>query len=144
MQTNTLKRATQNITSPRVGRGGKRGKTSGRGTKGQNARAGNKKWPELRTIIKRLPKLRGYRFHSIKDKSVVVNLGSLGAQFKANDAVNPVNLKEKGLISYKNGTKPVVKILATGEITIALTFSGCKVSKAAEAKITAAGGKVLA
>jgi len=43
-----------------VGRGGKRGKTAGRGTKGQNARAGRKKRPELRDIIKKLPKRRGY------------------------------------------------------------------------------------
>ena len=42
-----------------VGRGGKRGKTSGRGTKGQNARAGRKKRPEMRDFIKRIPKLRG-------------------------------------------------------------------------------------
>ena len=46
--------------SMRVGRGGRRGKTSGRGTKGQNARAGNKKRPELRDIIKKIPKRRGY------------------------------------------------------------------------------------
>ena len=47
-----------------VGRGGKHAKTSGRGGKGQTARAGNKRRPELRDIIKKLPKLRGYRFNS--------------------------------------------------------------------------------
>ncbi len=144
MQLHQLKRKNPNKKHVQVGRGGKRGKTSGRGTKGQNARAGRKKWPELRTVIKRLPKLRGYRFKAIKEKSVVVNLGSLSLHFKANDTVTPAVLKEKGLISYKNGTKPVVKVLATGDITLALSFSGCKVSKSAEAKITAAGGKVLA
>ena len=49
-----------------VGRGGKHAKTSGRGGKGQTARAGNKRRPELRDIIKKLPKNRGYRFKSIK------------------------------------------------------------------------------
>ena len=45
MQTNTLAPKTARITSPRVGRGSTRGKTSGRGTKGQNARAGHRKRP---------------------------------------------------------------------------------------------------
>lgn len=59
MQFHSLKRKTPNKKSAAVGRGGKRGKTSGRGTKGQNARAGRKKRPELRDFIKRIPKLRG-------------------------------------------------------------------------------------
>jgi len=49
-----------------VGRGGKHAKTSGRGGKGQTARAGNKRRPELRDIIKKLPKNRGYQFKSIQ------------------------------------------------------------------------------
>jgi large subunit ribosomal protein L15 len=59
MQFHSLKRKTPNKKSKQVGRGGTRGKTSGRGTKGQNARAGRKKRPELRDFIKRVPKLRG-------------------------------------------------------------------------------------
>ena len=59
MQFHTLKRKTKNKKGKTVGRGGTRGKTSGRGTKGQNARAGRKKRPELRDFIKRVPKLRG-------------------------------------------------------------------------------------
>jgi ribosomal protein L15 len=59
MQFHSLKRKTPNKKSRQVGRGGTRGKTSGRGTKGQNARAGRKKRPELRDFIKRVPKLRG-------------------------------------------------------------------------------------
>ena len=58
MQTNTLKPAHKHYSTPRVGRGGKRGKTSGRGTKGQNARAGHKKRPEMRDLIKKIPKQR--------------------------------------------------------------------------------------
>src|SRR3989344_9254569 len=54
-----------------VGRGGKHAKTSGRGGKGQTARAGNKRRPELRDIIKKLPKNRGYRFQSVR-KTVVL------------------------------------------------------------------------
>lgn len=66
MQFHTLKRKTPNKKSKQVGRGGTRGKTSGRGTKGQNARAGRKKRPELRDFIKRVPKLRGRGKHSNK------------------------------------------------------------------------------
>ena len=66
MQFHTLKRKTANKKSRQVGRGGTRGKTSGRGTKGQNARAGRKKRPELRDFIKRIPKLRGRGKSSFK------------------------------------------------------------------------------
>lgn len=66
MQFHTLQRKTKNKKSKQVGRGGTRGKTSGRGTKGQNARAGRKKRPELRDFIKRVPKLRGRGKSSLK------------------------------------------------------------------------------
>jgi ribosomal protein L15 len=68
MQFHTLKRKTANKKSRQVGRGGTRGKTSGRGTKGQNARAGRKKRPELRDFIKRVPKLRGRGKSSLKSR----------------------------------------------------------------------------
>lgn len=51
-----------------MGRGGTRGKTAGRGTKGQNARAGRKKRPELRDFIKHVPKLRGRGRSSLKSR----------------------------------------------------------------------------
>ena len=66
MQFHTLKSKTKRTKSRQVGRGGKRGKTSGKGTKGQNARAGRKKRPELRDFIKRFPKLRGRGKSSLK------------------------------------------------------------------------------
>ena len=64
MQIHELKRQNKNKKDRIVGRGGKHAKTAGRGGKGQTARAGNKRRPELRDIIKKLPKLRGYRFNS--------------------------------------------------------------------------------
>lgn len=64
MQIHTLKRKNKNKKDRIIGRGGKHAKTAGRGGKGQTARAGNKRRPELRDIIKKLPKLRGYRFNS--------------------------------------------------------------------------------
>lgn len=68
MQFHSLKRKTPNKKSKQVGRGGTRGKTSGRGTKGQNARAGRKKRPELRDFIKRVPKLRGRGKYHLKSR----------------------------------------------------------------------------
>jgi large subunit ribosomal protein L15 len=66
MQLHTLKPKTSRKKAKQVGRGGTRGKTAGRGTKGQNARAGRKKRPELRDFIKRIPKLRGRGVNSLK------------------------------------------------------------------------------
>ena len=71
MQIHNLKRTHKNKKDRIVGRGGKHAKTSGRGGKGQTARAGNKRRPEFRDIIKKLPKLRGYRFKSIH-KAVIL------------------------------------------------------------------------
>ena len=57
MQTHNITAHSANKTRKRVGRGGGRGKTSGRGMKGQNARTGNSKRPEMRDVIKKIPKL---------------------------------------------------------------------------------------
>lgn len=80
MQFHSLKRKTPNKKSRQVGRGGTRGKTSGRGTKGQNARAGNKKRPELRDFIKRVPKLRGRGKNSLKTRRPILTGESLKAK----------------------------------------------------------------
>jgi ribosomal protein L15 len=71
MQIHNLKREHKNKKDRIVGRGGKHAKTSGRGGKGQTARAGNKRRPELRDIIKKLPKNRGYQFKSIRAPFIV-------------------------------------------------------------------------
>jgi large subunit ribosomal protein L15 len=79
MQIHDLQRAHKNKKDRIVGRGGKHAKTSGRGGKGQTARAGNKRRPELRDIIKKLPKNRGYRFNSVR-KAVVLKKEKLAAK----------------------------------------------------------------
>lgn len=83
MQINNLKRVHKNKKDRIVGRGGKHAKTSGRGGKGQTARAGNKRRPELRDIIKKLPKNRGYQFHSIQKPYILAEdkLASKGEKF---------------------------------------------------------------
>lgn len=142
MQLHTLVRTTKNKKKKLVGRGGTRGKTSGRGTKGQSARAGNKKRPEFRDMIKKLPKMRGYRFNSISDKPAVVNLSSL-AVFAKGETVSPQTLFEKKLIRRVSGKVPQVKILGTGLIETALSFSGVLVSTTAKEKIEKAGGSII-
>jgi large subunit ribosomal protein L15 len=82
MQINNLKRIHKNKKDRIVGRGGKHAKTSGRGGKGQTARAGNKRRPELRDIIKKLPKNRGYQFKSIRKVVLVPKEKSLGKDGK--------------------------------------------------------------
>ena len=145
MQLHQLQRNTPNKREKRVGRGGSRGKTSGRGTKGQNARAGHKKRPEIREILKKLPKLRGRGTHGLKSievRAVPVNVSQLERFFSAGETVTPQALMERQLAGVRRGAQPTVKILGDGELTKKLTISGCKVSASARAKIEAAGGTV--
>ncbi|MFA5651820.1 MAG: uL15 family ribosomal protein [Candidatus Paceibacterota bacterium] len=109
MKIHNLKRVTKNRKTAIVGRGGKRGKTSGRGGKGQTARAGHKIRPEWRDIIKKMPKLRGYAFKSIQSKFVVVNVGQLDATFSNNDSVTPAILVKNGILETRLGKNPKVK-----------------------------------
>lgn len=142
MQLHNLKKHSSHRAKKTVGRGGKRGTTSGRGTKGQKARAGNKRRPEMRDIIKKLPKLRGYRFKPVSVKPAVINLVVLDKIFKAGEVVTPTVLLAKKLIKRERGQIPAVKVLATGELTKKLTFENCLVSASAKAKIVKAGGEV--
>ena len=142
MKIHNLKRVTKNRKTAIVGRGGKRGKTSGRGGKGQTARAGHKVRPEWRDIIKKMPKLRGYAFKSIQSKFVVVNVGQLESMFSNGDSVTPVILVKKGVLETRLGKNPKVKILALGDLSKKLNISGCKVSAEAKSKIEKAGGTV--
>lgn len=141
MQIHSIKREHPNKKARQVGRGGTRGKTSGRGGKGQTARAGNKRRPQLRDIIKKLPKLRGYRFNSIQTKPKPVNLGSLNV-FADGSVVNRKALLDEKLIKLEKGKMPKVKILAQGEISKKLSITDCLVSLPARVKIEKAGGSV--
>lgn len=142
MQLNNVKKNRSNKTSIRIGRGGKRGKTSGKGTKGQNARTGNSTRPEIRDMIKKIPKLRGYRFKSFRENASPVNLSALDNVFSNGDKVTPKILIKNGLVRLKSGKTPAVKILATGEITKKIVVSGCAFSQTAKEKIEKAGGVI--
>jgi large subunit ribosomal protein L15 len=149
MQLNTIKSHSKRVTSMRVGRGGKRGKTSGRGGKGQTARAGHKIRPEIRDMIKKLPKRRGHgknRSRTVRIDRIShapVNLAALEAAFTAGDTVTPAVLVRKGIVRSASGRNPRVKVLGTGELTKALKLSGVTASASAKAAVEKAGGSVL-
>ena len=148
MQLNQLTRSNHRKDARRIGRGGKRGKMSGRGHKGQTARAGNSTRPEMREQIKKIPKLRGHgvnraeAVNAERVRAVAVNLSALENAFTAGDTVSPKTLVAKKVISAARKRAPLVKILATGEITKKLIFVDCQVSMSARAKIEKAGGEI--
>jgi large subunit ribosomal protein L15 len=150
MQLHELKRKTKTKSKKRVGRGGLRGKTSGRGHKGQNARAGHSVRPEIRDMIKKLPKLRGHGVNRSRtvNSSIVkptpINLSTLEENFGDGDKVNPKTLVSNGLVNKKKGRIPAVKILGTGTLSKKLEVSKCTISESAKAQIEKAGGKVEA
>lgn len=142
MQLHQIKPIIKKKSRKRIGRGGKRGTYSGRGQKGQKSRSGHRIRPELRDTIKKLPKKRGYRFHSIKEKPAIVNLNILEKKFKDGDKVSPETLLEKGIISARKGMTPAVKLLSSGMLTKKLLVSQCQISKPAREKIEKAGGEI--
>lgn len=143
MQIHELKRKNKNKKDRIVGRGGKHAKTSGRGGKGQTARAGNKRRPELRDIIKKYPKLRGYRFNSFAIKPVSVSLDKISLKMPNANEINPKILIESGLLKTKKGVIPKVKILSgKQDFKIKVNFSEVLVSVAAKTQIEKAGGKI--
>lgn len=143
MQLHELQRNKKAKSKKRVGRGGLRGKTSGRGHKGQKARAGHSIRPEIRDAIKKLPKLRGYKFASIKPKAVPINLTAIETTFSNGDEVTPKTLINSGLVKRRKGRIPVIKILGTGKLSKKVTVSGLAVSESAKEQIEKAGGKTL-
>ena len=148
MQLHELKRNTPNKKKTTIGRGGKRGKTSGRGHKGQRAHGDHGVRPEMRDIIKRIPKLRGYgknrarTVNSSRVRPVVVNVSVLEKAFKKGEKITPTVLVEQGIVSKKRGSVPTVKILGVGILTKSITVTDCLVSKTAKEKIEKTGGSI--
>jgi len=129
----------------RVGRGtaARRGKTSGRGTKGQGARAGKpvRQYHQGGNLpfYRRLPFKRGEGFTPLaRIEYNEVNLDQL-VKFATGSEVTPVTLAEAQLL--RNPAKPVV-ILGRGEIKTALKVNVHRITSTAKAKVEAAGGSV--
>jgi large subunit ribosomal protein L15 len=128
----------------RVGRGtgSGKGKTAGRGTKGQNSRAGGGVRPTFEggqlPLVKRLPKMRGFN-NRFKVEYVAVNLDLMSQRFDADAQVSPETLAEVGLLG--NVSDPIV-VLARGEVDRPYHVKAHRVSNSAKEKIEAAGGSV--
>ncbi|HBG59492.1 MAG TPA: 50S ribosomal protein L15 [Anaerolineaceae bacterium] len=129
----------------RVGRGigSGAGKTSGRGTKGQNARSGGGVRPYHMggnlPLYRKLPFLRGEGFTPRnRTRYAEVNLDALQG-FAAGSEVNPETLAQAGVLKDKN--KPI-KIMGRGDVKVALKISVHKVTEGAQQKIEKAGGSV--
>ncbi len=142
MQLHNIKPKHTRKAKKRVGRGGKRGTYSGRGMKGQKSRAGSSKEPIIRGLIKRYPKLKGYRFGNRKEVIIIVNLALIEKTFKEDETVSPNTLIKKGIIRKIKGRTPKVKILAAGDLNKKLTIRECLISEQAKKKIEKKGGKI--
>ncbi len=122
----------------RVGRGeGSKGKTAGRGTKGTKARyqvPASFEGGQM-PLHMRLPKLRGFK-NPFRVEYQVVNLDKLAALFPAGGEVGVDDLVAKGAVRKD---RPV-KVLGTGDVSVALQVSAHAFSGSAKTKIAAAGG----
>ena len=129
-------------TRRRVGRGigSGLGKTSGKGHKGQNARSGGGVRPGFEggqmPLFRRIPK-RGFK--NINSKEYTEVTLAMLENLENGTEVTVDSLLELGLIRKANDG---IVVLGNGELTKKLTVKAARVTKSAEAKIVAAGGKV--
>ena len=153
MQLHQLKPIVEHKDRKRVGRGGKRGTYSGRGSKGQKSRAGHRIRPGFRggdnPIWKLFPKQRGaskktdikHAFFRLRQAHpAVVSFALLNKHFSAGQEVTPNLLVKKGLV--RTG-KQGIKVMGGGELKHKLNFSKLKLSAAARTKVTALGGTIV-
>ena len=134
----------KNQATKRLGRGtgSGLGKTSGRGHKGQGARAGFSMPAYFEggqmPLARRIPK-RGFNNKEFAPKVVCVNVGDLEFCFEKGEAVTPHVLTDKKVVKK---VFDQLKILGDGDLTKSLAVSAHAFSKSAQSKIEAAGGSV--
>ena len=126
----------------RVGRGiaAGKGKTAGRGTKGQGARTGGGKGAYFEggqlPLVRRLPFKRGFT-NIFRIEYQEVNVELLEANFEAGVTITPAEMADSGLI--RDAEKPVV-ILGRGDLSKKFTIHAHRFTKSAQEKISGAGG----
>ena len=98
--------------------------------------------PIIRELIKKYPKLRGYRRVALERRYAVVNLDILEKTSKDGEIINPENLVKKGIVGNIKGKTPKVKILGTGKLTRKIIVNSCSASKTAKEAIEKAGGLI--
>lgn len=129
-------------TGRRIGRGigSGLGKTAGKGHKGQKARSGGGVRPGFEggqmPLFRRIPK-RG--FNNINSKDYTEVTLAMLENLENGTEVTTESLKEMGIIKK---VKDGIVVLGNGELTKKLTVKASRITKTAEAKIVAAGGKV--
>jgi large subunit ribosomal protein L15 len=129
----------------RVGRGhgSGRGKTAGKGTKGQNSRAGGgtKLFFEggQNPWTMKIPHKRGFSNRRFRRETQIVNLRDVEKTFASGDVVNPAALRQRGLIGNE---KVRVKLLGEGQLSKQLSLTVHAASGAAQAAVERAGGSV--
>ena len=134
----------------RVGRGGKRGTYSGRGIKGQKARAGARIRPAFRDFMKKIPKLRGTHStyenlrgsRSLPISIQTISLSTIEKYYKKGETVSPRTLYERKLIRRIKGRIPSVKILGGGPFSKNVVVEGCAISKSVKSQLEKAGAKI--
>lgn len=118
-----------------------KGKTAGRGTKGQRARAGRGIKPYFEggqlPLVRRLPHLRGFT-NIFREEFDVVNLDTLDAKFEANTVITPESMAEHGMVKKASP----VKVLARGDLKKPFEISAHAFSEKAKEKIASAGGHI--
>ncbi|MFQ5844824.1 MAG: 50S ribosomal protein L15 [Planctomycetota bacterium] len=124
------------------GIGSGRGQTAGRGTKGQQSRAGGGVRPGFEggqtVLYRRLPK-RGFNNARFRKVYAIINVGRLEGSFDAGASVDAEAIRAARLLPAKGGP---VKVLGGGTLTKKLTVRAHRFSDSARRKIEAAGGKV--
>lgn len=130
----------------RVGRGlgSGKGKTSGRGMKGQKARG---KIPAANVgagliYFKKLPYRRGWGNNKVTAKPILVQIAALNV-FKAGDSVNVNSLIEAKLVSGKTAAQKGVKIVSGGQLSVKNITIEIPVTRPVRELVEGAGGKVV-
>ena len=144
MKLNELSPSVPKKNRQRIGRGNSSGwgKTAGKGSNGQNSRAGGGVKPYFEggqmPIYRRVPK-RGFSNAIFKKEYTVISLAFLNENFEDGEEVSLETLFNKCLI--KKG-RDGVKVLGNGELNKKLTVKVHKISKSAKAAVEAKGGTV--
>ena len=143
MQLHELK-IERNKGKKRIGRGGKRGTTSGRGQKGQKSRAGHSIRPAYQDLILKIPKKRGFRNKPTSPRPLVLSISELSRRAKLLKKQGPVEISMETLAQLKlipQSYKGKVKILG-GETDLAMNLKGMNISEGAKKILIKAGGKI--
>ncbi len=144
MQIHELRPSIKNKKRKRVGRGGKRGTYSGRGIKGQKARAGHKIKSQLREMILKFPKRKGAGLKMKKKREKIeVKWEKIIKQFPQGGVISPKKLEEVGLVDLPKSKRYTVKIIGGEKVEAPFVIKKCLLTKKLREAILKAGGKII-